>query len=320
MMKRVLKSLICISLIAALCVSFAGCAKLSYVADGTMKAINEVKSGEWNQTPEEATVTEDEPVIDAFTPGTYGGVTMESVDDLVAYYSECYNKTKAKTAKYIDQNGETVEWYAFGGSKEITISDILVDGQSNSVINQLVPSLLGSLYTPTLAGLSPCMWEVPELDNDEFGESLQTCRVQPDDLLAANAKDNGDGTITLLMQPKLTEMSHCGVDPQGRMFTSLNDIGSVVEAVSAFSWSSGTTEENVKVTYKGGTAEVTIDVASGEIVAATYIMKAYAVIQHANIAVVHDKSMSATVDYVCIYPASQEFYDSIGIQPLEPVE
>lgn len=316
-MKRILKSVICVMLAAALAASFAGCAKISYVADGAMKAIGEIKSGEWKQVAETPAETEDVAVIDAFTPGTYGGIEMNSVDDLVAYYAQCYNKTKAKTAMYIDQNGETVEWYAFGGSKEITISDILVDGQSNSVINQLVPSLLGSLYTPTLAGLSPCMWEVPELDNDEFGESLQTCRVQADDLLAANAVDNGDGTITLNMQPKMTEMSHCGVDPQGRMFTSLNDIGSVVEAVSAFSWSSGTTEENVKVTYKGGTAEVKIDVASGEIVEATYIMKAYANIQHANIAVVHDKSMSATVDYVCIYPATQEFYDSINIQPLE---
>lgn len=316
-MKRAVKGILCIVLTAALVVSFAGCAKVSYVMGGAKQAMEEIKSGEWKQVAEPVTDTEDVAVIDAFTPGTYGGIEMNSVDDLVAYYAQCYNKTKAKTAMYIDQNGDTVEWYAFGGSKEITISDILVDGQSNSVINQLVPSLLGSLYTPTLAGLSPCMWEVPELDNDEFGESLQTCRVQPDDLLAANATDNGDGTITLKMQPKLTEMSHCGVDPQGRMFTSLNDIGSVVEAVSAFSWSSGTTEENVKVTYKGGTAEVKIDVASGEIVEATYIMKAYANIQHANIAVVHDKSMSATVDYVCIYPATQEFYDSINIQPLE---
>lgn len=304
-------------LTAALVVSFAGCAKVSYVMGGAKQAMEEIKSGEWKQVAEPVSDTDDVAVIDAFTPGTYGGIEMNSVDDLVAYYAQCYNKTKAKTAMYIDQNGDTVEWYAFGGSKEITISDILVDGQSNSVINQLVPSLLGSLYTPTLAGLSPCMWEVPELDNDEFGESLQTCRVQADDLLAANAVDNGDGTITLNMQPKMTEMSHCGVDPQGRMFTSLNDIGSVVEAVSAFSWSSGTTEENVKVTYKGGTAEVKIDVASGEIVEATYIMKAYANIQHANIAVVHDKSMSATVDYVCIYPATQEFYDSINIQTLE---
>jgi len=316
-MKKTVKAILCVLLCGVLAFSFAGCAKISYVAGGVSQAISEIKSGEWNKPETQETSTEDEPVIDAFTPGTYGGIEMNSVDDLVAYYAECYNKTKAKTALYIDQNGDTVEWYAFGGSKEITISDILVDGKSNSVINQLVPSLLGSLYTPTLAGLSPCMWEVPELDNDEFGESLQTCRVQPDDLLAANATDNGDGTITLQMQPKLTEMSHCGVDPQGRMFTSLNDIGSVVEAVSAFSWSSGSTEENVKVTYKGGTAVVTIDVAKGEIVSANYTMIAYANIIHANLAVVHDKSMSAKVEYICIYPATQEFYDSINIRPAE---
>ncbi|MBQ9228945.1 MAG: hypothetical protein IJ168_08970 [Eubacterium sp.] len=315
-MKKWMKAGCCLLLCAVLASSLAGCAKLSYVSSGVSQAISEIKSGEWQQVAEEVT-TDDEPVIEPFTAGTYGGIAMETIDDLVNYYNECYNKTKAKTAQYINADGETVEWYAFGGSKEITISDILVDGKSNSVINNLVPQLLSSLYHPTLAGLQPCMNEDPTQDNDENGASLLTSRVTADDLLTANAVDNGDGTVTLTMQPKLTEMSHCGLDPQGRMFTSLNDLGAVVDAVSVFSWASGTTDENVRVTYKGGTAKVTIDVASGEIIEATYIMKAYVKIQHANIAVVHDKSATATVDYICIFPATQEFYDSINISPVE---
>ena len=107
------------------------------------------------------------------------------------------------------------------------------------------------------------------------------------------------------------------MDEQGRMFTSLNDIGSVVDAVDAFSWASGTTEENCKVVYKGGTAVVTIDTKSGEIVEAHYDMHVYVNIIHASIAVVHDKSLSATVDYKCDFPASKEFYDKCNVHPVE---
>lgn len=321
-MKRVCKAIICLVMTAALMASFAGCAKMNYITNKTIQGINEVKSGDWKNggvTPAETETkdgTEDVPVIDAFQAGTYGGVEFKSIDDVVSYYAAAFNKTKAKTAKYKDKDGNTKELYAFLCSKEILVTDIKVDGKENAVINKLIPQLLGALYIPTLGGLQPCMNEDPKQDVDENGKDLLTCRVTADDLLAANVKDNGDGTITLTMQPKLVEMSRVGLDAQGNMFTSLNDIGSVVEAVDAFSWSSGTTEENVKVTYKGGTAVVTIDTKSGEVVKAFYDMKSYASIQHANIAVVHDKSMTATIDYNCEFPASKEFYEKVGVTPL----
>ena len=207
--------------------------------------------------------------------------------------------------------------YAFADEKEITITDILVEGKSNAVINKLIPQLLGALYVPTIGGLQPCNAREPEKDVDEKGESLKTCRVKADDLVTANVKDGGDGKIIISMQPKTVEMSRVGMDEQGRMFTSLNDIGSVVDAVDAFSWASGTTEENCKVVYKGGTAVVTIDTKSGEIVEAHYDMHVYVNIIHASIAVVHDKSLSATVDYKCDFPASKEFYDKCNVHPVE---
>ena len=322
-MKRVCKIFVCVIMIAALAGSFAGCAKMNYITNMTIQGIMEVKSGDWNKDPAATEATEesggnaeDEPVIDAFKEGTYGGVAFKSVDDVVKYYADAFNKTKAKTAKYKDKDGNTVELYAFLCSKEITVTDIKVDGKENAVINKLIPQLLGALYIPTVGGLQPCMHEDPTKDVDENGKELKTCRVKPEDILAANVKDNGDGTITLTMQPKLVEMSRVGLDAQGNMFTSLNDIGSVVDAVDAFSWSSGTTEENVKVTYKGGTAAVTIDTKTGEVVKALYDMKSYASIQHANIAVVHDKSMTATIDFVCEFPASKEFYEKVNVTPL----
>ncbi len=322
-MKKITKSVLCVILAAALVFSLTGCAKVGYVFNGTVKAIQEVKSGDWKKAPEAENAdaasasTDDPPVIDEFAAGTFGGVEFKSIEDVVKYYCAAYDKTKAKTAKYKDEEGKIVEMYAFADEKEITITDILVEGKSNAVINKLIPQLLGALYVPTIGGLQPCNAREPEKDVDEKGESLKTCRVKADDLVTANVKDGGDGKIIISMQPKTVEMSRVGMDEQGRMFTSLNDIGSVVDAVDAFSWASGTTEENCKVVYKGGTAVVTIDTKSGEIVEAHYDMHVYVNIIHASIAVVHDKSLSATVDYKCDFPASKEFYDKCNVHPVE---
>ena len=317
-MKKAIKSILSISLIGLLIISLSGCAKIGYVANGVSTAIGEIKSGEWKNVDTVETDTNDDPVvIDEFVPGTYGGIEFTSIEDVAKYYADAYNKTKAKTAMFIDEEGNKVEMFALEGTKEIIVSDLLVDGKENSVINNLIPQLLDSLYKPTVGGLQPCNEREPAKDVDENGDSLLTTRTTAEDLIAANVTDNGDGTITLMMQPKRVEMSRVGLDAQGNMFTSLNDIASVVDAVSIFSWASGSTDENVKVSYHGGTAEITIDTASGEVVKAKYDMKAYVSIVHANIAVVHDKSMSATVDFICEYPATDEFYDKVNVHPAE---
>ncbi|MCR5207555.1 MAG: hypothetical protein K6C14_03655 [Eubacterium sp.] len=320
-MKKSVKVIISLLLAATLCFSFTGCAKVGYIVDGTVKAVKEVKSGEWKNAGQPAegeagTESADDPaVIDEFAPGTFGGIEFKTIDDVVKCYADAYNKTKAKKAMFIDEEGKKVEMYAFCDQKEITITDILVEGKSNAVINKLIPQLLNALYVPTIGGLQPCNAREPEKDVDENNESLMTCRVKADDLVTANVKDGGDGKIIITMQPKMVNMSRVGIDEQGRMFTSLNDIGAVVDAVDAFSWASGTTEENCKVVYKGGTAVITIDPAIGEIVEAHYDMHVYVNIVHANLSVVHDKSLSATVDYKCDFPCSKEFFDKVNVHP-----
>ena len=94
---------------------------------------------------------------------------------------------------------------------------------------------------------------------DGKGESLQTSRLVADDLVTANVKDNGDGTITLQMQPKYVNMSAPGKDAQGHMFQSLGAIDSTVDSIKPLTWSEGTTADNCKVNYYGGTATVTIN-------------------------------------------------------------
>ena len=257
----------------------------------------------------------DVAVIDEFVAGTYGGVEFASMEDVVDYYNAAYDKTKTETIEYIDDQGNTQVWYKLLGAESLAVSDVKVDGKENQIINTLIDELVPALYQPGLSGLSPSANRNPEMDVDSKGDSLQTSRLVVDDLLAANVKDNGDGTITITLQPKFVNISMKGLDAQRHEFTTLDDIGSVVEAIPGFSWATGTTEENCNVNYYGSTATAVIDVANGTVISGDYVMQAHIDIQHASIAVISDKSMTGLVTYTVQYPASAEYMmETKGVQ------
>ena len=163
------------------------------------------------------------------------------------------------------------------------------------------------MFKKQVNGLPPSKNRNPELDKDDEGQDFRTSYLTGDDLLAATVTDNGDGTITLVMQPKMTEMSVPGKDAQGHMFSTLGDIGATVDGISMLSWAEGTTQDNVKVTYKSGTATVKIDVASKEIKEAEYNEMAYVDVTHANITVIRNKSASLTIKYWQKFPCSADY-------------
>lgn len=251
---------------------------------------------------------QDVSVVDpAFKAGTYGGVDFASEEDVVNYYIECYNKTKAKTADYIDSVGAPAQYYAMLGEDNLLIEDLLIDGKENAAISNLVPGIAGGLFSHGLNGLPPSRSCDPLNDNDDDGVSYLTSRLTQEDILATNVADNGDGTITLTIQPKLSEMSVPGKDAQGRFFMTLGDITGVVDSISALSWASGDTASNILCHYMGGTGTIKIDTAAGEIVEADYNMVVKIEVNHANIAVIKDKSASLTIKYDMHYPASDEY-------------
>lgn len=249
----------------------------------------------------------DGPVIEVFAEGTYGGVSFASDADVVKYYAEAYNKTKAQTKEYVLDSGETVTWYAMLGEEKLNVSNIMIEGKENATINNLVPGIVGGLFTPGSAGLAPSASREPAADTDEDGQSLQTCLLVPEDVIATNVKDNGDGTITLQLQPKEVNMSHKGRDAQGHLFNSLGAIDSVVDSIDLLKWETGTTAENCLVNYKDGYATVTIDTASGLIKTADYHMEAHISVNHANVTVLKDKSANLLVTYDVHYPASADY-------------
>lgn len=102
-------------------------------------------------------------------------------------------------------------------------------------------------------------------------------------------------------------MSMRGVDSQGRFFEVLGDIGATVDSISALSWASGTTEDNCKVLYTGGTGVITIDPATKTITAADYHMAVNVQVNHANVAVIKDKSAEVKISYDLTYPSSAEY-------------
>lgn len=254
----------------------------------------------------------DVATIDEFVPNTYGGIEFNTVEDVVNYYIQCYNYTKTLTAQYND-NGTTATYYKLLGMEDLTIENLLVEGKSNDVVNKLVPSILGSVFKGGLKGLPPCGNISPTADKVGDGIDVTKSLLTADDVLMANVVDNGDGTINITIQPKGVVLSMPGSDAQGHFFNTLGDITSTVESISVLSFSSGTISENFVVDYKGGSGTVTINTATGEIVSGEYTMRVHIDVQHADVAILKDKSASLDIVYKNTFPATAEQLTEKGI-------
>ena len=315
-MKKTVKKILCVVLVAAICAAFAGCAKMNYVTNATIGAINEIKAGTWNQTKEEEGADEDKPVIDELKAGTYGGVDFKTNDDVAKYYVEAYNYTKTLTATYLDKDGKDCTYYKLLGDEDLKVDNIHVDGQKNSTINSLVPGIVNGLFKAGVYGLVPCNNRDPKLDNNSEGvkegkeknaHDYRTSTLTGDDILASNVKDNKDGTITLTIQPKAAEMSMRGDDSQGRFFEVLGDIGGAVSQITLLTWAEGDAKDNVKVNYKGGTGTIKINTSTKEIVEADYQMNVKVAVSHANVTVIRNKNATLDITYKNHYPASADY-------------
>ena len=254
---------------------------------------------------------EDVAVIDEFKPGTYGGVDFQSVDDVVKYYVEVFNYNKTLTAPY-KENGESKTFYKLLGDENLEIKSLLVDGKENATINKLVPSIMGSLFSGAPKGLPPAANRDPQYDDRDDGPngsklSQRESHLTADDILACNVKDNGDGTITITIQPKGVELSQADQDAQGRFFNVLGDITGTVSQISVLSFAEGDANSNIKVLYQGGTGEVTVDTKTKEVTKANYFMKVHIDVTHANVTIIKDKSATLDLEYTNTFPASDEF-------------
>lgn len=246
-----------------------------------------------------------ETTIEPFVAGTYGGIEFKTQDDVVNYYVECYNYSKTLTAQYND-NGTTATYYKLLGMESLTIENLLVEGQSNKVINDLVPTILDSVFNAGVKALPPCGNISPSADTVGDGINVQKSLLTPEDVEVANVVDNGDGTIDITIQPKGVVLSMPGSDAQGHFFNTLGDITSTVESISVLSFSSGTISDNFVVDYSGGSGTVTIDTATGEILSGEYTMLVHIDVQHANVTVIKDKSASLDIIYKNTFPATAE--------------
>ena len=257
----------------------------------------------------------DEPVIDEFKAGTYGGVEFGSTEDVVNYYVECYNHTKTLTVPGAYE-GNPITMYKMLGDESITIENLLVEGKSNDTINKLVPGILDGLFNGGVKSLTPGNSMEPQHDKQETanGDIDRTVsHLTAEDVLACNVTDNGDGTITLVIQPKAQLLAMPAEDSQGRFFNVLGDISGVVNSISVLSFSEGTIDENFVVNYAGGTGTIKIDVASKEIVEADYVMNVHIDVKHANVAIIKDKNASLDIIYKNHFPADEKYMNEKGV-------
>lgn len=317
-MKRFIKCAAFAAAVALFAVSFTGCAKISYVASGTMNAIQKVNDGSWKESTQKAEdVGENVVVIDAFQAGTYGSLDFGTEADVVNYFVECYNNTKAQTADYLDADGNIQEFYAFVGEETLNIDDILIDGSSNQMLNNTVPGIVSTAFVKGVYGLPPSNDRNPLCDNENMEEGnpgaydYRTSYFTPEYCLACNVSENEDGTITVTIQPKDASMSARGADSQGSFFEVLKDLGGTVADIfndyDMLSWASGTTEDNCRVDYKGGTGKFVIDTKTNTIVTADYHMNVLVEVNHANVSVIKDKSGAIYISHDIHYPASDEY-------------
>lgn len=317
-MNKFIKGAAIIGCFAVIAGSMTGCAKLSYVANGTFSSIQEIKEGNWRTNDLEADDAGDNVInIDTFTAGTYGSVDFQSQDDVINYFVECYNNTKSQTAEYVHTDGNTYEYYAMMAEEQLNIDGIYIDGKKNEMLNNAVPGIVAGAFVRGSYGLPPSNNQNPLIDNENMDEAnpgnydYRQSYFKPEYCLACNVADNGDGTITIEIQPKDASMSARGADSQGSFFEVLKDLGKTVSDIfndyDALSWASGTTEENCKVNYKGGTGKFVIDTATKTIVTADYHMNVLVEVNHANVTVIKDKSGAINISHDIHYPASDEY-------------
>lgn len=185
------------------------------------------------------------------------------------------------------------------------------------MLNNVVPGIVKGAFAKGVYGLPPSNNRDPLIDNLNMDASnpgeydYRNCYFKPEYCLACNVVDNGDGTITMTIQPKDASMSARGADAQGAFFEVLKDLGGTVASIfndyDALSWASGSTEENCFVEYRGGTGKITIDTSTKTVVSADYEMKVYVAVNHANVTVIKDKSGAIYITHYIHYPASDEY-------------
>lgn len=303
--------------------SFAGCAKINHVTKGTIRAIHEVKDGSWETggiagslqgedgEGEAETAFVDKSVLDKeFEAGTYGGVEFKSMEDVVKYYVEAYDYTKTLTASYTD-NGKKIEGYKLMGDENLRVENLLVEGKANGMVDKLVPGILGTVFKPWPKGLVPSTKYTAAEDAQEVFDKSKS-HLTADDVLACNVTDNGDGTITIVIQPKAQILSMPGEDSQGRFFNVLGDISATVEQVGV-TFSQGGINDNFVVNYAGGTGTVKIDTKTKEITEAHYVMNVHIDVTHANIKIIKDKSASMDIVYTNDYPCPEKTMNDVKL-------
>ncbi len=243
-----------------------------------------------------------------FEPNTYAGVEFKTQEDVVKYYVDAYNKTKAQTAQYKDADGNTQTFYKMVGTEDLTVKEgtLLIDGSAaGAAVQKLVPKVLGGIFSPNVNGMPPCANRNPNEDKDETGASMTECRVTNDDVDSVSVAEK-DGKVVLTIMPKAVNLSAKGMDAQGHFFNSLGAIDKTISDLGV-AWASGTTEDNCKVVYEYGTVTATIDPASGEIVEADYVMNVNLDITHVNFMILKDRGAALTLVYTQHFPADDDY-------------
>lgn len=201
-----------------------------------------------------------------------------SKEDIVAEYVKVYNTTKKAGT--------------FTGHDTMALTSVLIDGKENSMVKGLAAGIVKAnakdMQLPPYTDSNPGM----------------ECMITAADVAEATYKDNGDGTATIKIVPISCTNSRRFEDAQGKMFNVMEDVKGTVDGISMISWAEGDVDSNVVLTCDGGYAEVTYNKDTKMMTAADYTLITIADVQHANVAILKNKSATATFDYKMLFPGN----------------
>lgn len=227
--------------------------------------------------------------------------TVSSTESTVPVTTDATESTQAATTAVQRTNAEIVELYnaaynktkatgTFLGTDQLNLGEMSLSGKVNPSLTKMCSGFGSMFFESKNTNILP-----PMVDG------FETSKLTEADLSTIHFEDRG-ASYYIRMVPVDSENPTAGSPGAGRLFDVSINFVSYFEKIPGFTWTQGTTADNVKTIYSGGYCEVVIDKATGLFTSATYESRSVLHIDNAKIGIsINDASVEMII--VTKYPA-----------------
>ena len=258
-MQNAMKKIIAVGCAVALMLSFAACGKKP-AEDETTTAPETTVAEETTAAPSTGDETTEAPA-----PSVDGTISNSSTkDEVAAYYNQVLNAAKKEGKVRGTEQPLGINLTDLGG-----LSANFVD-----MLNKAIPGIVEGIFKPGTDKPLP----VVNYDDDSKTAGIQ---LQGSYIKEFKVEDKGD-KLVLTIVPNAVKNPSYGADAQGSFFQILGDVQGVVDSISQIKFAA---DGGLDLNYENGNGVITVDKASGKLVAAEYNM-------HINITVTNCKALN----------------------------